>query len=363
MPSESPVAKRKSSAPRKETLECQGFDGDLDMLFYDYYSHPQNTPDAPTNRLLSRFDAVGKAGFKAFQDIADFSQRLVHIDVALTSHRGMLLDSLASLHSEYDSLLDAVLRALAAFAHYLLKCREPHRPPGRSCPDLMDTETAVDKWKEALTEMASRVKDIQDCWKNAVDDLRAKLASSPLCRCYPGYDGWILTISKPTSTICPKTLKTCTNLSFAFAETRSSASAQELQTVDTTLVELIRLNGRAKDLNTSLLSDLFWEEDQFLREHSLAKDHMMRLHYRFNAGESLLWVGRHPVWKRLQGEEELAFAKLEKHQFSEFLGSLWESATMYRCNLCLGSEKAWMLSELAEHVENSKLPMSRTSWR
>ncbi|KAJ7610952.1 hypothetical protein FB45DRAFT_942129, partial [Roridomyces roridus] len=196
MSSESPTTKKKPSVPRKETPECRKYDMDLPRLFLYYFQHTQETSDAPTNRLLHRFDKAGQAGQKAFEDIAKLSKRLVDIDVALTSHRGTLLDTLDPLSSEYESLLDGVLRALASMGHYLLLCRAPLLPPGHSlgppcnsCLPIVDIETLVADWERGLKGMKTCANAIENRWPDAISALRSELESLSLP--LPSWLQWI----------------------------------------------------------------------------------------------------------------------------------------------------------------------------
>ncbi|KAJ7606887.1 hypothetical protein FB45DRAFT_949399, partial [Roridomyces roridus] len=258
MPSQPPVTKRKPSAPRKETHLCDAFDHDLEMLFLTYYRHRQETSDASTDQLLSRFDAVGETGFRAFEDIAQLSQRLVRLDVALTSHRGGLLDTLDSLSSEYDSVMDAVLRALASFANYLLECRAPLRPSGPSCPPrVSEMEMAVKGWQAALAEVQIHTNAIQEHWPQTIQVLETELNDLPPLPLL-SWLRWmdpdnlkgnlrdlphdLANIKDTAIRDMVSLMRACANLGSALNETRQSASAKDLRTIETTLEELIRLN-------------------------------------------------------------------------------------------------------------------------
>ncbi|KAJ7610950.1 hypothetical protein FB45DRAFT_942125 [Roridomyces roridus] len=282
MSSESPATKKKPSAPRKETPECQTYDMALPNLFPLYFRHTEETSvrglwssicpaqlfqDAPTNGLLRQFDRAAKAGLEVFEAIAKVSKRLVDIDVALTSHRGMLLDTLDSLNSEYDLLLDTILRALFFMGSHLLVRRAPLRPPGRSCVSG-DKDALVKDWEQKMEEIKNHSHAIEECRPKAIEALKTKLATVP---------------SSPAPSWLPFRRK---NINIDMDET-----------IDIALEELIRVNtafmfyragcrvanrtlfehGRVEDLKKSPLVDLLGADDDYLRDRKWALLNMIWL--------------------------------------------------------------------------------------
>ncbi|KAJ7610946.1 hypothetical protein FB45DRAFT_942113 [Roridomyces roridus] len=215
----------------------------------------------------------------------------------------MLLDTLDSLSSVYDSLVDAVLQGLAFLAKYLLFRRAPLRPPGswsRLPPG--ETHKPVEDWKDVMGNIGTHFNALQERWPLVIEGLQAQLNDLPKSSLL-SWLSWMdptnvaahvrklatdLSILKEAAPCnITELMNACAGLDIAFARTRESASANHLQTIETALDELIALNMafmryragywisnrmtfeqcRMKDLNTSPLNSLFLDEVDYLREH------------------------------------------------------------------------------------------------
>ncbi|KAJ7610340.1 hypothetical protein FB45DRAFT_1066180 [Roridomyces roridus] len=299
---------------RRETGECQVLDGDTPRLFVEYPTQKEETSDASTNQLLQRFDVAAAAGLRAFEDIAKLSRRLVRINVALMSERGMLLDILEPLSLEYNCLMAAVLTAHASCAHDLLKRRALLQVRRRqsSLVPIVHTD-----WERALAEMKVHVDAIQARWPETMEVLRIQLESL----CHPPLLSWLFwTCSKNTKSDIHKLtnglgsimetairgvvelMRAYTEMDLAFQETRESPSANDLHIMGLTLRELIRLDTAfiryragfwimsrlaverysSEDLKNSPLRQLLLAESDYLFEHSPRPENIRWMkHYKY----------------------------------------------------------------------------------
>ncbi|KAJ7606787.1 hypothetical protein FB45DRAFT_949126 [Roridomyces roridus] len=296
--------KNKVSTPRRETGECRILDLDIPDLFVPYWPHMEETLVGSTNELLQKFDRAATAGLRAFEGIADLSRRLVHIDVAFTSQRGMLLDTIHALSSEYDDLMAAVLTAHASCAYDLLERRAPFRPPGSSRLPIVGT---LADWQRGLAQMEMHAKAIAERWVEVIKVLRIQLkplSDPPSWLLWVRWMTWgvdvegvksdlrdltndLRTIEQTAPRDIAELVRSYAAVGLAFQQTRLSASTNNLHAIDSTLGELIRLDTafikyragfwitsrlvvdryEMGDLKNSPLRDLIMEEDDYLREH------------------------------------------------------------------------------------------------
>ncbi|KAJ7606901.1 hypothetical protein FB45DRAFT_949433 [Roridomyces roridus] len=228
----------------------------------------------------------------------------------------MLLDTLSvRLSSEYDAVIDALLRGLASLAHYLLLRRVPLRSPGSwsRLPVVGIDETVAD-WGRALDEVKIHINAIQERWPEVMSKTLMKLETPPYLP-FPFWLRWLdpynteAHIHKLTNNLANimetatrdvlELMQACTGMGLTFEETRDSASANNLHVIETVLDALIELNTafmryragcwisnrvvfeqrRTEDLGVSPLNDLFSEEVDYVHQHK-----MMYVHYinRFN---------------------------------------------------------------------------------
>ncbi|KAJ7606853.1 hypothetical protein FB45DRAFT_1040800 [Roridomyces roridus] len=305
-----PTKTKKFPASRRENVWCKILDPDADDIFAasaysQHWPHTWQTPDTPTNQLLNEFDAAAPAGLKAFEAIAKLSRRLIRIDVAVTSKRGMLLDILEPLSSEYDCLVGAVLQGLSSLAHYLLLRRVPLKDyHSRPRFPIVDLDETVGDWERALAEMEIHANAITKRWPEVIDVLRTKLET--LSEPQPLFS-WLRwtnpqnvksDIAELTNDLS-KMVQTCTSevvelmqayaaVDLAFQKVRRSASANNLYTIGFALRELIRLDSAVvryragfwimsrlaveqheeDEMEKSPLRDLLIVESDYLFEHS-----------------------------------------------------------------------------------------------